>query len=345
MERYLGIDVHRDSCTVAVLSAKGKKTQQHVVPTEGAALVECVRSLTGSLHVCVEEGEWSEWLVEILTPWVDQVVVSQTPWRPGPKSDATDARELAERLRTGRLGTPIYKAPRQWAALREAVRLESKLTQDVVRTKQRLKSLYRRRGLACRNDELYSPRHRAEWVRQLPPSFRLSAEVLGQELDVLRDLQQTAEKRMLEAARKFSIRRILETAPGIGPKRAARLLAIVVTPYRFRGKRLFWSYCGLAVVTKTSSDWVPQAGGRWVRAPVIQTRGLNRACNRQLKDLFKGAALSALQSRPPNPLRDAYERMLEAGTKPNLAQLTIARKIAAIVLAMWKSESKYKIMS
>ena len=115
MERYLGIDAHRDSCTIVVLSAKGKKTQRHVVPTEGPAIVDCVGSLTGRLHICVEEGEWSEWLVELLAPRVDQVVVCQAEERRGPKSDAADARELAERRRTGRVGTPIYKPPRQWA--------------------------------------------------------------------------------------------------------------------------------------------------------------------------------------------------------------------------------------
>ncbi len=44
-------------------------------------------------------------------------------------------------------------------------------------------------------------------------------------------------------------------------------------------------------------------------------------------------------------MRDAYERLLSAGTKPNLARLTIARKLAATVLAMWKTESEYRIMS
>ncbi len=62
MERYLGIDMHRDSCTAVVLSAGGKKTGQQVVPTEAAALVQYVKSLSGELHVCVEEGEWSEWV-------------------------------------------------------------------------------------------------------------------------------------------------------------------------------------------------------------------------------------------------------------------------------------------
>ena len=329
-----------DACWWRLLQWK-----RRVVPTKGPALVQCVRGLSGKLHVCVEEGEWSEWLVELLDPVVDQVVVCPTPYRRGPKSDAVDARELADRLRTGRVGTPIYKPPRQWARLREAMRLELKLTRDVVRTQQRLKSLYRRRGVACQNHDIYSPRRREEWISKLPWGVRSSAEIWGQQLDSGRDLQQIAEQQMLEAARKFPIYRILQTAPGIGPKRSARLMAIVVTPHRFRTKRLFWSYCGLAVVTRTSSDWVPQAGGKMVRVPVIQTRGLNRACNRELKDLFKGAAQSALRSKPPNPLREAFDRMVEAGTKPNLARLTIARKIAAVILAMWKSESEYRIMS
>ena len=37
--------------------------------------------------------------------------------------------------------------------------------------------------------------------------------------------------------------------------------------------------------------------------------------------------------------------MVKVGIKPNPARLTIARKIAAVVLAMWKTESEYRIMS
>jgi transposase len=345
MKRYLGIDVHRDSCTVVVLSAGGKKTDERVVPTEAASLVQCVRSLSGELHVCVEEGEWSEWLVELLGPRVHRVVSCTAPGRRGPRSDATDAHELAERLRTRQTGPPVYKASREWACLREAVRLEGKLVQDEVRAKQRLKSLYRRRGVACINEEVYVPQRREEWTAKLPPSVRPSAEILGQELDLLLVLQQTAEQQMFAAATRFPMWKTLQTVPGIGCKRAAQLLAIVVTPHRFRTKRLFWSYCGLGIVTRSSSDWVRQKNGQWLRAPVIQTRGLNKACNRQLKGLFVGAARTALRCRRPNPLLEAYERIVESGTKPNLARLTIARKIAAVVLAMWKTESEYRIMN
>ena len=40
-------------------------------------------------------------------------------------------------------------------------------------------------------------------------------------------------------------------------------------------------------------------------------------------------------------LHQHYENLLEKGTKPNLATLTIARRIAAAVLAMWKANEEY----
>jgi len=65
MERYLGIDVHRDSSTVCILSATGKRVNREIVETNGQALVRCLRKLHGRLHVCIEESPWSEWLHEL----------------------------------------------------------------------------------------------------------------------------------------------------------------------------------------------------------------------------------------------------------------------------------------
>ncbi|MGH7571436.1 MAG: IS110 family transposase [Gemmatimonadota bacterium] len=341
MERYLGMDVHGESTTVVVLSAAGKAVRRDRVETNGRALVGYVKAQAGRLHICLEEGEWSQWLYEILSPYAVEVVVYRPRWRPGAKSDRIDAHALAERLRTGRVGCPVYKAPRRWAQLRESVRVYGKVRQDVVRAKQRLKSLFRRRGVACRSVEIYDPARRELGLRRLPAALRPAAELLGRELDGLEVLRDEAERAMLKEARRFPITRILQTAPGIGPKRAAELVSIVVTPHRFRTKRQFWSYSGFAVVTRSSADWV-QVGGRWQRAPVVQTRGLNRACNHQLKALFKGAATTVIRRAGPNPLKEKYEQLLAAGTRPNLAKLTIARMIAAIVLAMWKTETEYQ---
>jgi hypothetical protein len=44
---------------------------------------------------------------------------------------------------------------------------------------------------------------------------------------------------------------------------------------------------------------------------------------------------------PDDSLHKDYERMIASGIKPNLAKLTLARKIAAIALAMWKHKEEY----
>ena len=90
---------------------------------------------------------------------------------------------------------------------------------------------------------------------------------------------------------------------------------------------------------QSSSDWVRAPDG-WSRAQVHKTRGLNRQCNRRLKYLFKQAALTVLM-KPDHPFRQHYDRLLEGGTKPNNARLTVARKIAALTLAMWKQNKEY----
>jgi hypothetical protein len=116
---------------------------------------------------------------------------------------------------------------------------------------------------------------------------------------------------------------------------------VVVTPYRFQGRSQFWAYPGLGIVMRSSSDWVRDPSGRWVKAAVQQTRGLNRNFNHTLKRIFKGAATTVIGRGEDDPVYRHYERLLDGGTKPNLAKLTIARQIAAIVLALWRSGEAY----
>jgi hypothetical protein len=65
MDKYIGIDVHAASCTIAVVDARGKQAGSHVVATNGQEIVECLRAISGQRHVCFEEGTQSGWLCEI----------------------------------------------------------------------------------------------------------------------------------------------------------------------------------------------------------------------------------------------------------------------------------------
>ena len=96
--------------------------------------------------------------------------------------------------------------------------------------------------------------------------------------------------------------RILKTAPGFGPVRSAELLSIVINPRRFRTSRQFWCYCGLAIVQRSSSDYVQKPNGQWIWRRHLRAE-LNRNFNRMAKAIFKGAAVTVITSMPTEPLR------------------------------------------
>ena len=215
------------------------------------------------------------------------------------------------------------------------------LVTDTVRAQSRIKSLYRSRGVPVSGVNVYGVRQREEWQKQLSSSVQTRATRLYDHLDFLLEQKKQAETDLVREAKKHPIVRIVESAPGFGPIRAARLVPIVVTPHWFRTKRQFWSYCGLGIVTRSSSDWIQTADGGWVKARVPQTRGLSRQHNRFLKDIFKGAATTVITQRTKDPIYARYQRLLDGGTKPTLAKLSLARMIAATVLRMWKDEEVY----
>ena len=182
MQRYIGMDVHAASCTLAVISEQGRKLKDFPVETNGQALVEAVRMIPGHKHLVFEEGLQSAWLYETLSPHVDEIVVAGITESRGPKSDKRDAYGLAERLRVGNLDKPVFKAPRQFTRLRELSRIHMTLVGDTVRAQLRIKSLYRSRGLLVTGGEVYSPRHREAWQQQLCSSAQTRATRLRQPL-------------------------------------------------------------------------------------------------------------------------------------------------------------------
>jgi len=341
MDRYIGLDGHAQTCTLRVLTATGKEASRQVVETNGAALVQFIRSVPGSKHLCLEEGTQSAWLYELLKNEVDELVVTMPERRVGQKDDARDALDLAEGLRTGAIKRQVYKACGPYSELRAAVRSYGILRCDLARAKNRLKALYRSRGIATPGGEVYQAGQHKTWEKLLPSPQQHSAALLHSQMEALTDLWAAAEERLLAASKPHKIIRVLSTAPAIGPIRAAQIVATVVTPHRFRTSRQFWAYCGLGIAMRSSSDWVRSRQGGWVRSSKYQTLGLNRNRQPLLKSVFKGAALHVTTRMSTHPLHADYQRLLKQGTKPNLARLTIARRLAAAVLAMWKKEEVY----
>jgi transposase len=199
--------------------------------------------------------------------------------------------------------------------------------------------IYRGRGIPTPGRGVYQARQREPWLGKLSETgLQQRAEWLYEQLDSLKPLRKKAKQAMLTESRAHRAVGILRTIPQLGPIRAAFIVATVDTPHRFRTKRQFWSYVGLAVITHMSSEYEMKAGKVVRRRKPVATRGLNRNCNRRLKDVFISAATGGASTEPYKPY---LERLKTEGLRSEMARLTLARKIAAIALILWKKGKEF----
>ena len=91
--------------------------------------------------------------------------------------------------------------------------------------------------------------------------------------------------------------------------------------------------------TRSSTDYRYQAGQLQRTQKPPAPRGLNENHNHELKNLFKATATAAVGGS--GPFHDFYAALIAAGKKPALARLTLARKIAAIALSVWKKGARF----
>lgn len=342
-EKYIGLDVHQATISVAVLDCTGKVVMECILETKAATILEFFAGLRGTLSVTFEEGTWATWLYDLLKPYVDELVVcnprKNALLKDGNKSDRIDARKLAELLR-GKQLKPVYHGETGVRMLRELARSYLTIVKDVSRVMNRLKALYRSWAIPCAGRDVYYTRHRAEWLGKIREAgVRRRAERLYLQLDMLKKLRQQARRELLAESRKHAITSKLRQIPYLGPIRSALAVALIQTPHRFRTKRQLWAYSGLALETRISGEYSYATGQLRRSKKLISIRGLNKDHNHDLKGLFKGVATMA--SERPGPLQNFYQALLAKGMKPTMARLTLARKIAAITLTLWKKGESF----
>ena len=123
--KYIGMDVHQASISIAVADAGGKLVMESVIETKATTILEYIQGLRGSLWVTFEEGTSAAWLYDLLKPHVSKVVVcdprKNALLKAGNKNDRVDARKLSDLLRAGLL-TPVYHGESGVRPLRELSR-------------------------------------------------------------------------------------------------------------------------------------------------------------------------------------------------------------------------------
>src|SRR5229473_1738905 len=109
--KYIGMDVHAESISMAVRNSVGKVVMESVIETKASMILQFIEGLRGDLHVTFEEGTAAAWLYDLLKPHVARLVVCNPRrnalLKVGNKSDRIDARKLSELLRGNQLH-PVY---------------------------------------------------------------------------------------------------------------------------------------------------------------------------------------------------------------------------------------------
>ena len=135
--KYIGMDVHKETVSIAVMNSTGKLVMESIIETKTATILQFIQGLRGDLHVTFEEGTWAAWLYDLLKPHVTKI----------------------ELLRAGLL-RPVYHGENGLRTLKELSRSYLTISKDLTRVMNRLKALYRGWGICCEGATVYAPHHR-----------------------------------------------------------------------------------------------------------------------------------------------------------------------------------------
>jgi hypothetical protein len=147
--KYIGMDVHTESTSIAVRNSIGKIVMECVIETKASTLLQFLDGLRGDLRVVFEEGTWATWLYDLMKPHVTEVLVCNTrknAVRKGSKSDRIDARKLSEQLYMNNVKS-VYHGEQGLRMMKELARSYLTITKDLTRVMNRLKALYRSWGI------------------------------------------------------------------------------------------------------------------------------------------------------------------------------------------------------
>ena len=64
--KYIGMDVHKEAISIAVLNSSGKLVMECVIETKASMILQFFDGLRGDLQVTFEEGTSAAWLYDAI---------------------------------------------------------------------------------------------------------------------------------------------------------------------------------------------------------------------------------------------------------------------------------------
>ncbi|KHQ50025.1 MULTISPECIES: IS110 family RNA-guided transposase [Mameliella] len=339
MEHYAGLDVCLKEISICVVDGDGKTIAHGACPAdpEGVAGWFRTRSLTPN-RIVHESGMLSIWLQRGLAALglpatcIDARKAHKALSARLNKSDAADAEGLAQLARTGWF-TPVHIRSEDADRLRALVGARERLIRLRKDLEEHIRGVLKTFGI--RMTGIAQGRQRQAFRDQLAaagetdPVLRVIADGFITAHATLCEAADDLDKSVKKKAKAHPVARRLMTIPGIGPVNALSFIALIDDPNRFSRTSDVGAFLGLTPKRHQSGevDW----SGRVSKYGDGAMRGL----------LFEAASCLIRQVKRFSPLKSRAVRL--AGRRGfRKAAVATARKIAVLMLTLWKNETDYQ---
>lgn len=334
MEFFVGLDVSLDETHLCVIDEGGRIVKEGCCPSEPRAIAKAIRHKGRKIeHVGLETGGLSQWLFEGLTREGFSVSVMEARHVRAAfaamrvKTDRNDARGIAQLVRLGWFKR-VHVKSLDVQETRALLTARAFLVEKITATENSLRAALRNFGLKM--GTITRPKWEAR-ARELAEGREVLEQIVESMLRVRALLLEeiaTVDERLVSLAKSDPVTRLLMTAPGVGVVVALSFRSAVDDPARFRRTRDIGSWLGL-----TPRRW--QSGktdivGRITKAGDARVRTM----------LFEAAASILGRVRVMSPLK-AWGLRIAKRTCMKKAIVAVARKLATILLAMWKSGTAF----
>jgi transposase len=365
--RFLGLDVHADTITVAIAELGKEVSLYGRIPNQLDAVRRMVKKLsTGfELRACYEAGPTGYvlfWQLSLLGVKCEVIAPSLVPTKAGDrvKTDRRDALKLAQNYRNGEL-TPVWVPDAAHEALRDLVRTREDARADQQRARQRLGKFLLRHGKRPKSaDEL--ERQHLEWVKRRSTSTSGAGSHVA---DYVREVEHGSErirrleKSILQAVQNTApvIRAVVEALQalrGVALITAVSIVAELGLLSRFDSPRQLMGYSGLVPSEDSSGNRVKRGkitktGNAHLRRVIVEAAWAYQFrpwVGGYLAKRQKGLDAEILEIgwKAQHRLHARYKKLLAAGKNKPQIVTAVGREMLGFIWAIAvKTEAKYQV--
>lgn len=359
--RFVGMDVHAATISVAVAEKGGEVRSLGIVPNRPDAIRKLVRKLGSpeELHACYEAGCCGYvlyWQLAELGIRCDVVAPSLVPVRSGDrvKTDRRDAEKLARCLRAGDL-TPVWVPDQAHEAMRDLVRARLAAKQDLARARHRVGHLLLRTGTRPPDKGRAWSRRHFQWLAsvQFSDAARQAAftdycaEVMHHEARVQR-LEAAIDEALTHASPKLkALYDALQGLRGVAKVTAATIVVEVGDLSRFDRAPQLMSYAGIVPSEHSSGGArrqgaITKAGNHHLRRVMVEAAWAYRhkpwlGAPLRKRLASQSEAVREISWKAQNRLHKRYVTMIARGKPTQMAATAVARELLGFVWAVGRA--------